>query len=153
MNWREYAPRDVPDSEDKKLAKLIDEMQARITWGEDPEEIRKWALTQDVEATARQIDEALAEAIRRRSAAMRRGGRRDLLIGAAFFLPGGGLAAWMGYEISVGVFHGIAVGRVPSVLAYVLLLISAAAAVFGGWLLLRGLDRVIFGHRAGGVDA
>jgi len=153
VSWREYAPRDVPDGEDKKLAKMVDEMRARITWGEDPEEIRKWALTQDVTATKKQVDEALQEAIRQRSASMRLRGRRDLLIGAAFFIPGGGVASWMVYEISVGVIQGRAVGRVHGTLAYVLLLAFGAAAVFGGWLLLRGMERVVFGHRASGTDA
>jgi hypothetical protein len=153
VSWRDYAPRDTSEGGDKKLAKLIDEMRARITWGEDPDEIRKWALEQDVEATTKQINKALEEAIRQRSASMRLRGRRDLLMGAAFFIPGGGVASWMAYEISVGVVQGRPVGRLPSTLAYLLLLVFGAAAVFGGWLLLRGLDRVIFGHRASGTDA
>jgi hypothetical protein len=148
MSWSEHTPHPLREDDSRKRTRLLDEVRARIMWGEAAEDVKLWALAQDVVVTEQQIDEASATAQRERSAGIRRRGRRDLLWGLPLLVPGAAIVLWALVELYVGVWLAIVVDRANPVVAYVLLVLGVALCVAGGFLTGRGLDRLIFGPRA-----
>ena len=67
----------VHEKQARRRAKLIDEVRARITWGESPEATVDWMLEQDASLDADEARELVASFSRIRASSMRRHGIRD----------------------------------------------------------------------------
>jgi hypothetical protein len=124
-------------------ADLINEARARTTWGESPESILEWMLSQDKTLTKDEARDILKPFVRERSRSMRKRGARDFLI-SAMLLAGGGIAAWLvlGYLAEGG----------EGAFAMLSLYACVAAMFLGGWFSSRAFDRLVFGARAEGAD-
>lgn len=132
----QHWPDDLSEGDERRLQVFRDEIHARVFWGESPEELRGWALQQDIEATPALIDEMIQHSTHRRGNAIRKLGIRDLAIGAMLLLPGFTAAVIGGARIYSGS------GMRWSLAA---LAVGAIATLVGGWFINRGFDRAMFG--------
>ncbi len=122
------------------LEKVLAEARARALWGESAESIRNWLLAHGAEISEPLAGEMVRICRRERSRLLRRAGLRDVLLGALLLAGGGGSLAICVLRIDAGAGTPEFLGAVAAVLP----------AVAGVGLLLRGLDRVVFGARADG---
>lgn len=124
----------------RELEKVMAEAKARATWGESAESIRQWLLAHEAEIPEPLVTEMVRVCWRERSRALRRAGMRDVLISGLLF--SGGTTGFLVcvFRIDAGAATPEFIGAVASVFP----------AVVGLLLLLRGLDRVVFGARAEG---
>lgn len=122
------------------LEKVLAEARARAMWGESAESLRQWLLAHGAEISEPLAREMVRICRRERSRALRRAGVRDVLLGGLLLAGGGTGLAICVLRIDAGAGTPEFAGAVAAVLP----------AVAGLGLVLRGLDRVVFGARAEG---
>jgi hypothetical protein len=132
----------------REVLALAWEARANLTWGMLAADVEVSLLVAGVdEPTARAI---LEICLRERANSLRRKGARDTLVGVVL------LALALLGILGVIWLEGF-IGRqglmIPSKLLGLLLTGCILPGLYGGYLLVRGLDRVVFGARADGADS
>jgi hypothetical protein len=122
------------------LEKVLAEVRARTMWGESPESLRLWLLGHEAEIPESLADEMIRMCRRERSLTLRRSGTRDLILGGVLLVGGGAALVVCVLRIDAGAGTPEFAGAVA----------SAAPAAIGLLLVLRGLERVVFGARVEG---
>ncbi len=122
------------------LENVLAEARARTLWGESPESVRQWLLAHGAEIPEPLAAEMVRVCRRERSRTLRRAGVRDTVIGGLLLSGGGAGFVVCVLRIDAGAGTPEFAGAVASVVP----------AVAGLLLLLRGLERVVFGARTDG---
>ena len=109
-------------------------------WGEPPESVQQWLLGHEAEICESLAAEMIRVCRRERARAMRRAGARDTILGGLLAAGGGA-----GFLICV-----LRIDAGGGTLEFAGAVACAAPAVTGVLLLLRGLERMLFGAQADG---
>lgn len=122
------------------LEKVLAEARARTLWGESPESLRHWLLGHEAEISESLAAEMIRICRRERSLTLRRAGIRDLVLGGVLLAGGGAGFVICVLRIDAGAGTLELAGAVACV----------PPAVIGLLLVVRGLERVVFGARVDG---
>ena len=120
------------------------EARARITWGDQRNDVRQWL----VESGLTHVDaaEVVRCCIGERAASIRRKGVRDLVLGLMILAVNSGLIL-----LVVGMRD--ALQNLPARAPGIIVGVSGSVAIYGIYLTVRGVERMIGGAKVAGADS
>ena len=133
----------VAESMSEKRASVIDEARARTIWGERASEILGWMLDADHTLEREEAIRLLKRLRHERDLSMRRNGARDLSLAAILIL---------GSVFACGQLFGYLDEGGSNPISVLVIFACIGIVVLGVYFLRRGVERVVLGAAADGLD-